>query len=362
MLKFKTSFQRFIWLVMITTAGIMGLSLWMVLRQQIANSDVAKATTLPSNSIQSNASSRSVTALGRLQPEGEDLIQVATPSSTQMSGQSVIQELRVKEGSKVSQGDVLAILDNQGSLSASLVEAQASWENAIAQLEQVKAGAKLGEVEAARANVARIEAELRIVRRDYQRHTQLQKEGAISVAELDARWMILKTTEQQLEQARQTLNSIKEVRPTDVRQAQAQVAIAQATLQRAKLDLDRSYVRAPISGQVIQIHTLPGEKVGDKGILELGNTDTMYVVAEVYETDIRLVKVGQQAIITSPVFEGEVTGQVERIGLTIKRNEVFNTDPQADTDTRIVEVKIRLNESNRVARFTNLQVYVTIRQ
>lgn len=88
----------------------------------------------------------------------------------------------------------------------------------------------------------------------------------------------------------------------------------------------------------------------------------MYVVAEVYETDIRLVKVGQQAIITSPVFEGEVTGQVERIGLTIKRNEVFNTDPQADTDTRIVEVKIRLNESNRVARFTNLQVYVTIRQ
>jgi HlyD family secretion protein len=46
---------------------------------------------------------------------------------------------------------------------------------------------------------------------------------------------------------------------------------------------------------LIEIHTYPGERVGADGILELGRTDEMVAIAEVYETDIGRVRKGQRA-------------------------------------------------------------------
>jgi HlyD family secretion protein len=86
----------------------------------------------------------------------------------------------------------------------------------------------------------------------------------------------------------------------------------------------------------------------------------MYVVAEVYETDVSRARVGQPAVITSSAFPGKIAGIVERVGLKIGKNDVTNTDPAANTDTRVVEVKIRLLNSRPVANLTNLQVQVVI--
>jgi len=86
----------------------------------------------------------------------------------------------------------------------------------------------------------------------------------------------------------------------------------------------------------------------------------MYAVAEVYETDIGKVKVGQKATISSEVFKGEITGTVDRVGLRIAKNDILGTDPAAKTDVRVIEVKIRLNDSSKVSGLTNLQVKVKI--
>jgi len=86
----------------------------------------------------------------------------------------------------------------------------------------------------------------------------------------------------------------------------------------------------------------------------------MYVVAEVYETDIGKIKVGQKATIESEAFEGDITGTVDRLGLRIAKNDVIGTDPAAKTDARIIEVKIKLDESKKVSGLTNLQVRVKI--
>jgi HlyD family secretion protein len=89
----------------------------------------------------------------------------------------------------------------------------------------------------------------------------------------------------------------------------------------------------------------------------------MYVVAEVYQTDIQKVKVGQKATITSNAFPGKIQGTVSKIGWQIDRQSIFSLNPAADTDRRIVEVKISINDpadSQRVARLTNLQVDVAI--
>jgi len=89
----------------------------------------------------------------------------------------------------------------------------------------------------------------------------------------------------------------------------------------------------------------------------------MMAVAEVYQTDISKIKLGQKATITSQGFTGELKGIVQQIGLQVKRQNVFGDQPGENLDSRIIEVKIRLNpeDSKRVSGLTNLQVQTAIK-
>ena len=142
--------------------------------------------------------------------------------------------------------------------------------------------------------------------------------------------------------------------------AQMGLDIALADLAAASASLELSVVRSPIRAQVLEIHAYPGERVGPQGIMELGRTDRMYAVAEVYETDITAVKVGQLAKIKAPAMDTELTGKVERISLKVGRLDAVGTDPIAKTDARVVEVFILLDDSEAVSRFTNMQVKIEI--
>lgn len=142
--------------------------------------------------------------------------------------------------------------------------------------------------------------------------------------------------------------------------AQLDLDIALADLAAARASLELAVVRAPLRAQVLEIHAYPGERVGPEGIMELGRTDRMYAVAEVYETDITAVEVGQRATVRAPAMGTALTGEVERIALKVGRLDVVGTDPIAKTDARVVEVFILLDDSEAVSRFTNMQVRVEI--
>lgn len=301
-------------------------------------------------------SAPAITALGRLEP-ADGIVKVAAPSSL---GSVRVSRLLVKEGSVVQANQPIAVMDTSDRLLAAAIQAEAEVREAQSRLAQVKAGSKEGDILAAQAKAARLAAELQMAEREYQRYQALYENGAISASTLDARRLALQTTAQALNEAKQTLTSVAEVRPTDVQQAESQVNVAIANLQKAKAELDTAIIRAPISGQVLEVHADPGEQVGEDGIVELGKTDQMYAIAEVYETDIKKVRIGQKAKITSEAFAGEITGIVDQVGLQIRKNDVLNTDPAADTDSRVVEVKIKLDDSRKVAGLTNLQVDVAI--
>jgi HlyD family secretion protein len=149
-------------------------------------------------------------------------------------------------------------------------------------------------------------------------------------------------------------------RTADVETAQMNLDVALADIDAAQANLELAVVRSPLRAQVLEIHAYPGERVGPEGIMELGRTDRMYAVAEVYETDITRVKVGQLANIHTPAMDTELTGKVERISLKVGRLDAVGTDPIAKTDARVVEVFILLDDSEAVSRFTNMQVKVEI--
>ena len=257
------------------------------------------------------------------------------------------------------------------------------------------------ETEAQLANLGRAQAELNNARVDFQRYQKLAQDGAISTSELDSRRLNLqtarervreaqanynltkdtlqeeikeaqakdeetqKTLAQQIQEAQANLASIAEVRPLDVQKAAAELSKASANLQQAQQDFELTSVRAPINGQVLSINAYPGEMVSqEEGVVELGQTDRMVVIAEIYESDISRVSLGQQATIVSEggAFKDEIQGTVTHIRPQIRQQDIFDTDPAADIDTRIIEVKISLNKtsSKKVAQFTNSKVVVTI--
>jgi HlyD family secretion protein len=86
----------------------------------------------------------------------------------------------------------------------------------------------------------------------------------------------------------------------------------------------------------------------------------MYAIAEVYETDISRVKVGQGATISSRAIGRPLGGTVERIRQQVRKQDQFGTDPAARKDARIVEVEVRLDDSAPAAALSNLQVEVLI--
>ncbi|BAZ48459.1 heterocyst specific ABC-transporter, membrane fusion protein DevB [Nostoc sp. NIES-4103] len=380
--------------------------------------------------VQTTQTAPKVTALGRLEPEKE-VISLSAPLV--LDGDRV-GEILVEEGDTVKAGQVVAILDSRARLQAAVLQAQKQVRVAQAKLAQVKAGAKVGEIQAQQASVERLqaqsqgdktgqieaiarieaqwqgdriaqeatikklEAELRNAEAEYQRYQQLYSQGAISNSSFDSKRLSLDTAKQQLgeakaildrinstatrqlaeakvalnrinatgskqvSEAKATLTSIAEVRPVDVQAAQSEVENAIAALKRAQTDLEAANIKAPMAGQILKIHTRVGEKISSEGIADLAQTNQMMAVAEVYQTDIGKVKLGQSAVITSQAFSGELRGTVSYIGLQVNRQNVFSNQPGENLDSRVVEVEIRLNpeDSKRVAGFTNLQVQAAI--
>jgi HlyD family secretion protein len=337
-----------------------------------------------------------VAALGRLEPRGE-VVRVSGPSGERIA------RLLVKQGDLVQAGSILAYLESfeerraeRDYAASQLAEAQAKLEATTDYGEaQIQAAERKvdqvqrpgdAQIAAQRARVREAQAQLELAQANLQRDRDLQAQGAISQRSLDERQTEVRQLEEQLRNAQASLVQLETRWQEDVRTAEADLEAQRANLPlsqveveansaRRNLDLaqarlERTVIHAPQTGRVLRIITREGEAIGtsageasrNDGILELGDTSQMFVVAEVYESDVGLVKLGQTATITSRngAFETSLTGKVAEIGWQIFKNNVLDDDPAANADARIVEVKIQLDESKPVAALTNLQVDVRI--
>ncbi len=420
------------WIVTSLVLGLFvtGITIFYGLRNTKSRSEV-----LPSSTSQNRdeIDKEVVSALGRIEPVGEVIKLSPAPS---MGGAKVARIL-VPEGATVKMGQVVAVMDDYERKVAALLTVRESVKVARANLAIVAAGAKVGEIQAQKAEfnrskaefkqkiainessvnnlakqlegekfeqqatIQRLEAELKQAANDYRRYRILAEEGAIALSDLEQRGLTVATAKQRLEEAQArlmkteatleeqiqgqkavtqkdaetlyqqaqeaqaNLYKVSEVRKVDILKAQAELNLTLAEFNQAKADLDIALVKSPIDGQVLKIHARPGEKVSDvDGIADIARTQQMMVIAEVYESDIAKVKLGQIALIKSEngSFPDELEGQVRVIGLKIGKKDVLDTDPSADIDARVVEVKILLRpeSSKKVAQLTYAKVLVKI--
>lgn len=342
---------------------------------------------------------KQVVALGKLIPRGE-VIKLSVTNAED----SRVNQILVEEGDRVDKNQVIAILQGFENRERDLEEAEKNVELAQAKLEQTRAGeTKQAELAAQKANISRLEsqlrnetqekqaaiastaAQLRQAKLTFERNQTLRDQGAVSQqtldqvreqldmaqANLNERKAQLNNTEQTLKeeinQEGENLARLEEIRPVDVRVAEIELERAIIAVEQRRADLEDTKVKVPIAGQILRINTRVGEQVNtQRGIVELGRTDEMYAIAEVYETDISKVRIGQPATINSEYggFAGNLKGTVDHLGLQVGSKELSEAseDPTQDENSRIVEVKIRINpeDGRKVAHLTNMRVRVEI--
>ena len=234
-----------------------------------------------------------VSALGRIEPQ-DGVIRIAAPTQLNVID-PVLGRLFIDDGSPVTQGQVVAILDDHDTLAA---------------------------------EVERLKADLDHVRLEEKRYEVLHRNAVVNDFDWDD-WRFK-----------------DRIGTAQLRQAQAELAL--------------TTIRSPITGRVLKVHAREGERVGPQGIAEVGKTGAMCAIAEVYESDVRYVRVGDRATISSPALPAPLSGTVDRIGYKIGKEDVFAINPAARTDARVVEVRIRLDDSKAAADWTFLQVNVVI--
>lgn len=344
------------------TLLVFGLSMVVVASGAIAyvQSQLVQVATPAATQTTTAPLSKHIAASGRLAPAG-DIIHLSAGAA---SPRARIDILLVHEGDRVRRHQLVAVLDSWRCHQAAVKEAKEQASIAESELARVKAGTRAGNIAAQKFVITRLSAELQNAEREYDRYKMLYAEGAVSASMLDSKKLLVDTTSSEKDRELANLDSISEVRTVDVEVAQAQLDEARSQVESAEAALDLDYVRSPCCAEVLKINTHAGEIIAPSGIIDLGGTQQMYAIAEICESDIDRVRLGQKATVYSDALGKKFPGTVCQIGLQIGRKDLLDTDPAADVDARVVETKVRLSRRDSVylKGLTNMRVRVTISQ
>ncbi len=277
---------------------------------------------------------RQVSALGRIEPLG-GISQVSVPSSL---SNDRVREILVKEGQEVRKGQPLAVLESIDTLESSVRKSEAEIRVAESKLA------------AQDSVIARYKADLGQASAEARRAEQLFAAGATSANRVEKLQADESSAKAQVAEAIATKATLVE----DLRSSRA-------SLDKDKTERAKATVLAPFSGTVFKVHARPGDKVGEDGLLEMGDSSRMGVIAEVYQSDRPMIALGQKASLSADGFKGrKVEGQVVEIAREVSRQTVFSGQAGENLDRRVLEVKIGLTpqDSALASHLNYLQVNV----
>jgi RND family efflux transporter MFP subunit len=198
--------------------------------------------------------------------------------------------LGVAEGSRVKAGDIIARIDNR---------------DVVAQAESAQAS-----VLAARAALLQAQAEERDAAAQLQRNQDLLAKGFVSPATVDtAKWRADRAV-------------------AGVANARATISVAEANARNADVAVDYTQIRAPFDGVILSKSANVGDMVtpfssaaDSKGaVVSLADMSTLEVEADVSESSLAKIKVGQPCEITLDALPGErFRGRISRMVPTVDR-------------------------------------------
>ena len=248
-----------------------------------------------------------VAALGQLNPLGE-VRKLAAPTSAK-GGTPRLSKLLVREGDSIIKDQILAVFDNRPKLESDL-----AYE---------------------KANLNILMNEIRIQKREINRYQTLLDKGAVAIIVLD--------------EMKDNLVILE-----------ARMLKLESSIKAINFDLEQTHLKSPIDGIVLQILAREGERPNSSGVLNVGANQSMEALIEVYESDIDRVVMGQVVDLISENggFRGSLRGQVNMISPQVRQRRVLSTDPTGDADSRVVEVRVKLDNASveKVSHLTGMKV------
>ena len=248
-----------------------------------------------------------VAALGKLNPHGE-VRKLAAPTSGK-GGTPRLSRLLIREGESINKDQILAIFDNRPKLEADLRSEQ--------------------------ANLNTLMSEIKIKKREILRYQNLVDKGAVASIFLD---------------------KLKD----DLLISETKILRIKSSIDAIKFDLAQTQLKSPIDGIVLQILAREGERPNSSGVVNVGSNKLMEALIEVYESDIDRVRMGLvvELISENGGFNGSLKGQVSLISPQVRQRRVLATDPTGDADSRIIEVRVKLDNASaqKVSHLTGMKV------
>ena len=236
--------------------------------------------------------------------------------SPQLSGYVV--EVRVQDFQQVKKGELLMRIDERIPTQR-LAQARAELANrqaALANFAQSQSSAR-ATISQNQALLGSNEAQARRAQADLRRVEELAADGSLSARELDAARATQAQASASREQSRAALEIARQnLRSVDVNRAalEAAVANAEAAVKLAEIDMANTHITAPRDGQLGQVTVRQCAYVNAGAQLTALVPSTMWVIANMKETQMANIAVGQPVVFSVDALgNARLRGHVERI-------------------------------------------------
>lgn len=242
---------------------------------------------------------------------------------------------------------------------ANLAQVQRRYGQSLASNAALGAAASANEaqINTARAALASAQASLTRAQEDYRRRAALSGSGAVSSEELTTARQALDSARAAYQEAQAGVAQAQENARSARRQEEAAVALtkgtnertapeileAQAQVDKARLDLERTVVRAPISGVIAKRAIQVGQRIqSGQAAMTVVPVDQLYVDANFKEDQLGKVRSGQKARLTSDFYGGDVVYHGKVVGFAGGTGAAFSLIPAQNATGNWIKVVQRL--------------------
>jgi len=227
----------------------------------------------------------------------------------------------VNRGSRVHQGQLLAVLENRD-LEAAAQENKGGYEQAQAAYETTTAADLPQEIQKAQLDVQAAQATLDAQQKVYTSRQELFQQGALPRKELDQANVDLTNARNQFEMAQKHLDAVMAVgKQQTLKSAAGQLESAKGRYLGAQAQLGYSEVRSPIDGVVTDRPLYQGEMASaNTPLLTVMDLAQVIARAHIPQPQAALLKVGDTATISAPGIEAPVEGKVTVVSPALDPN------------------------------------------
>ena len=276
-----------------------------------------------------------------------------------------VTEVKVGGTQAVNAGDVLVVLDDADAriavaqAEAALAQARQRYgqAGAMADAASARAAGRTAEIASARSRLIEVEALLARVKGEFDRRQTLAGSGAVSNEELGAARAALAAAMATRDAARTAVAAAQDTARSAAGDAAAAAAMvrgtsistapdiraAEAALAKAKLDLDRTVIKAPVAGIVTNRNVQIGQRVaGGAPLMTLVPTVGLFVDANFKESQLKTIRLGQTVELESDLYGGSVTYYGKVVGMAGGTGAAFALIPAQNATGNWVKVVQRL--------------------